>query len=93
MQDKHIDLDEVTLLRDSTIFSLSLLPARSYEHDLDVQMSISIEMNRDLMTLSRTGYTPLDVLSDIGGMQSMIMSMMALFVGIWNHSHFDNFMA
>lgn len=48
LQDMDIDLDELTVLEDDTIFKIEALPVRSYEKDLYVQMDISIEMNLDL---------------------------------------------
>ena len=38
----------------------------------------------------REGYTILDYLSDIGGMQSMILSGFALFLSLWNYNYFDD---
>ena len=93
MQDKDIDLDDITELHDSSVFSLEPLPVRSYERDYIVQMEISIEMNLDQTTLARTGYTTLDVLSDVGGIQSIFMSAIGIVLGLWNHNHFDNYMA
>lgn len=66
---------------------------RSYEKDYLVQMDISVEMNLDHVTLARTGYTTLDVLSDVGGIQSILMSAMAMLLSVWNYNHFDNYMA
>ena len=56
-------------------------------------MEVMIEMNLDQITLARTVYTTLDVLSDVGGIQSILMSAMGLFLGIWNYRNFDNYMA
>ena len=35
----------------------------------------------------------LDVLSDIGGIQSIIITSFSFFIGIWNYKHFDSYMA
>ena len=43
------------------------LPIRPQEKDLNVQMEVTMEMNLDLAKVSRSGYTFIDVLSDIGG--------------------------
>ena len=56
-------------------------------------MDIGIELNLDRKTIARTGYTFLDVLSDIGGIQSILVSGMVIFLGIWNYKHFDYHMA
>ena len=62
-----MDLDDITEIYDDSVFQIEPLPVRSYEKDYFVQMDISIEMNLDQTTLARTGYTTLDVLSDVGG--------------------------
>ena len=43
--------------------------------------------------MARTGYTFLDVLSDVGGIQSLVASAITIWLGVWNYKHFDNFMA
>ena len=42
--------------------------------------------------VARDGYTFLDYLSDIGGMQGMLISLVALIMTIFNHNYFDNWM-
>ena len=93
LQDKDVDLDELTELYDASVFQIETLPIRSYEKDFLVQMDLSIEMNLDQKTLARAGYTTLDVLSDVGGIQSIIMSFMGILLGIINYNHFENYMA
>ena len=67
LQDKEIDLNQITLQDDNTVFKVEPLPIRSQEKDLNVQMEIQVEMNLDLAQLERSGYTIIDVLSDVGG--------------------------
>ena len=49
-------------------------------------------MNLDHKVIARAGYTVLDYISDIGGMQGMLMSFMAWFIAVWNYNMFDNHM-
>ena len=56
-------------------------------------MDITFEMNLDLQIISRDGYTILDWLSDVGGIQSIIFSGLAIFIGFWNYNYLDNYMA
>ena len=42
--------------------------------------------------MSRSGYTFLDVLSDVGGLESIIISFMAIFLSIINYNNLDNYM-
>ena len=44
------------------------------------------------MVIARDGYTFLDLLSDVGGLQGMLISGMAYVLAFWNYNHFDNFM-
>ena len=69
------------------------MPKRAFEKDVNVAMDITIEMNRDQVTLSRNVYTILDVLADIGGIQSIIVSVIVIFSSFWNYGHFDSNMA
>ena len=93
LQDKDIDLNTITLEDDSTVFKVEPLPIRPQEKDLNVQMEITMEMNLDLAKVSRSGYTFIDVLSDIGGIQSILISTITILISIFNYNHFDDYMA
>ena len=43
--------------------------------------------------LFRNGYTILDLMSDIGGMQWILLSFFAILMGVFNFNHFDNYLA
>ena len=53
-------------------------------------MSITIEMDTGLMTYERTVYTLFDLLSDIGGLSGILISLFFLIVSTWNHNKFAN---
>ena len=55
-------------------------------------MDIRIEVDRDYLTIERSKYKILDVLSGIGGILSVFMSGLSMFIGIWNYNNFDNYM-
>ena len=42
-------------------------------------------MNLNYIAIQRSRYTFLDVLSDIGGIQSMIAAGLSFLVGFWNY--------
>jgi len=44
------------------------------------------------MVVARDVYTFLDFLSDIGGMQGMLISGVALFMVFWNYNMLENYM-
>ena len=52
-----------------------------------------MEMNLDLAKVSRSGYTFIDVLSDIGGIQSILISGITILMSIFSYNHFDEYMA
>ena len=49
-------------------------------------------MNLDITVVSRTGYTFLDVLSDVGGLEAIVVSFMAIAIQIINHNDMDTFL-
>ena len=61
-----------------------------YEKQDNIWMSITIEMDTGLMTYERTVYTLFDLLSDIGGLSGILISLFFLIVSTWNHNKFDN---
>ena len=67
LQDMATDLDEITLITDNSNFEIELKRSRTYEKGYDTQMDITVEMNLNKHSVSRSGYTFLDVLSDVGG--------------------------
>ena len=50
-------------------------------------------MNLDLISIGRAGYNIVDMLSDIGGIQSIIITSFSLILTIFNHKYFDGYMA
>ena len=46
-------------------------------------------MGKDLRIVQRDGYTALDVLSDVGGLQGILSSVIAILLGLWNYSQLD----
>ena len=80
----------MTELENETVFSLDQLPTKSYEKDYDVQLDITVEMNLNQLIVARDGYTILDFISDVGGIQSLLFSGVAIFVGIWNYHYNEN---
>ena len=86
-------MNEITLKDDDSLFKVESMPIRSQEKDLNVQMDIMIEMNLDMGLLARNGYTFIDVLSDIGGIQSILISVISILIGLFNYNHFDTYMA
>ena len=78
-------MDELTQLENKQIFKLtrkSFQPAEWKEWN---QMQISIEMNLDVQSVSRSYYTLLDCLSDIGGILQVLLSGLAFALFVLNY--------
>ena len=92
MQDEPTNLDDLTELEDASIFRLEQLSTKSYEKDYSVQLDITIEKNLNQVVIARDGYTILDFLSDVGGVQGLLFSAAVFLVGIWNYHYSENFL-
>ena len=55
-------------------------------------MDITVEMNLDQLVVVREGYTFLDLLSDIGGLQGILFSSVGFFIAFCNYNMLDNYM-
>ena len=67
-------MEDLTNHDDDTLFHLTELPALSVESDDSILQEFKFEMNRDLIVIEKHKYTVFDVLSDIGGIQAILMS-------------------
>ena len=56
-------------------------------------MLLDFEMDLDMDVINRVGYNVIDMLSDIGGIQSIIMTTFALILTVLNYNYFDSYMA
>ena len=92
LQDEYLNLDDLTELSDASVFRLESLPLRSYEKDYDTVTDITFEMNLHQKVIARNGYTVLDFLGDVGGLDGLLTSTVALFFSFWHFNRFDNFM-
>ena len=79
-----ISLDEVTELQNSSLFDLVELVWRPYEAEPAFVMAVTLEMDLDLLIVSRNLFTILDFLSNIGGLASIVASTLGLIVTIFN---------
>ena len=49
-------------------------------------------MDMDLTVIERTGYTVLNILSDVGGLQGILISGISLLLSVLNHNYLDNYL-
>ena len=88
-QDSELDLEDLTNHDDDTLFHLTSLPALSVESDDSILQEFKFEMNRDLIVIEKHKYTVFDVLSDIGGIQAILMSSIQVILRIINYKNFE----
>lgn len=85
LQDLAVNLDQVTELRDSSVFSIKYSHNVFRPLELDLIRGIQLQLNRDLTVIQRTGYTVLDLLSDVGGLQGVLASGVSLLLSVLNN--------
>ena len=93
MQDEFVDFDQYTEMEDNSLFDLVFAASRPREYDEDFVMGITIEMSPDLKVISRQTYSILDLLSDFGGVQSVLISAFGIILSLLNYRHAENYMA
>ena len=79
LQDLIINANDVTLLNDSSVFNLEKKPTIPYLEESTLLQGIQIDMDPDLTIIERNGYTVLDILSDVGGIQGIFDPQFAVF--------------
>ena len=89
----YVNLDEVTELQDSTLFRPRQTQWRAFEKDKAFINAITFEMDFDLQVVERDIFTILDLLADLGGLTSILISGFAGIVAIFNWDGVvDNFL-
>ena len=67
------------------LFRTQRIPSRSYEWDDSVITEVKYEMNYDVLSIYRNVYSILDVLSDVGGLSTSVLSFFGLVVFYLNY--------
>ena len=63
-----------------------------YEKPDNVWISVTIEMDLSLIAYERTLYTFFELLSDVGGLSGILVTIFTVIVSIWNFNSFENIM-
>lgn len=92
MQDSLINLDYLTVYEDDTLFKIERKGANVLYDSETVPLYILVEMKPDLLEIERTGYTILDLFSDVGGIAGLLYSGSSILLSFLNHNYFDNYM-
>ena len=92
LQDEFVNFDEVTELKDSTLFKSNPLFPRPYEFNDSSMIAVSIEYNPDLIVIERNITTILDLLADVGGLDTALATLSGILLALFNSSRLDNYM-
>ena len=93
LQDKYFNYGEVTALNDDIVFKLKEQAPIVTKRDDDLLMEMFFEREYNKTEVERSIYTILDFLSDLGGVQSIFISLFTLALALINYKHPDAFMA
>ena len=95
LQDKIVDFDDLTFLKSHDLFKIteSSTSVRTNLADENQVIELGFVMNPDLHVIERSGYSLLDLLSDIGGVQGILQSFFSLLVGILNYDYLSDSLA
>jgi hypothetical protein len=74
------------------LFEVKRMTSLPYEWDDNVWLSITVEVDFDVITYEREVYTSLQLLSDIGGLSGILMTIAAALMVLWNYQSFDNYL-
>ena len=85
-------LDEVTLTNLTDLFTVKKVDTLPFEMPDKFWVSVSFEMDLNMMHFERKLYTVFDMLSDVGGLLGILVTITAVFSGMWNFQALDNFM-
>ena len=91
LQDNLITLDEYTEFQTS-VFGVELSPGLPYSRNNPTLSRIILELNPDMIEITRDVYTFLDLLSDIGGIQGMLIGLVSQFFVYWEYNQLENYM-
>ena len=82
LQDLYIDLDDATVFGADSLFELKMQSSRIREEIWreGIMHEIDFEMGKEKKVLERNIYTVLDFISDIGGVQGLLVSLFAFIV-------------
>lgn len=89
MQDLVFNFEDITLLEDDRLFRIEKGKSRPIETEERTVMKMTFEQNFDRNVVERDNYTFLDVLSDVGGLSSIVCSVFASLLAIVNYNNLN----
>ena len=85
-------LGDTTKEERQDLFLVKRKETMPYEFSDNVWLSITFEMSLDVVEYEREVYTFLMMLSDIGGLAGALVTLLSLFMALWNFKAFDNYL-
>ena len=68
------------------------MPTTTYDLDLETQLDIIIERDRDLTVITRRGHYLPEALADIGGLAVLLVAIVRFLLGLWTNKYIDRYM-
>ena len=90
LQDRAFNFDSLTEQKDSSAFTLVRGSTRPFEFFEEDVMALGIDMALTRTVINRTNYTILDVLSDVGGLESVLASFVSFLLGALNYNNLNS---
>ena len=87
-----MQLDYITRIDIDSLFRIEKQEVMPYEKFDNTWISVTIERSLNMMHYERKVYTGLELLSDVGGFNGMLLLLFGVISNIWNFNNFDNFM-
>ena len=92
MQDQLFNFGDLTKEIDHDVFEINPLPGASYEKNDGTQFDITFERDLDLKLVKRSGYTILDLISNVGGLRTLMSFGFTVLMSYWNFNSSANHM-
>ena len=71
---------------------MNTMQGASYEKNDGTQFDVTIERDLDLIIVKRSGYTVLDLISNVGGLRTLMAFGITVVMGYWNFNTSQNHM-
>ena len=92
LQDQLFNFADYTKEIDRNVFRVQPLSIQSYEKHDGTQSDITIERSLNLQIYSRSGYTLLDLIANVGGLRTIMAFVLTQLMGYWNFNSVQNYM-
>ena len=88
---RWVELDDLTLHHENGLFDWTPMNSIAYDFDDNVLAAVTVEVDPNLLHYDRHIYTYIDLLSDVGGIQGIIVYMFAILIAALNTNKLSNF--